>query len=78
MKQIFSLFCLLLSLVSFSTCSPKEDINTLRVNNLDSPLGIDQAPRFSWVVTTPERGAYQTAYEIEVVDAQGTMMWNSW
>ena len=77
MKQIFTLFCLLLSLVSFSTCSPKVDINTLRVNNLDSPLGIDQPPRFSWVVTTPERGAYQTAYEIEVVDAQGTMMWNS-
>ena len=77
MKQIFTLFCLLLSLVSFSTCSPKVDINTLRVNNLDSPLGIDQAPRFSWVVTTPERGACQTAYEIEVVDAQGTMMWNS-
>jgi alpha-L-rhamnosidase len=47
------------------------------VNNLDVPLGIDQAPRFSWVVTTPERGACQTAYEIEVVDAQGTMMWNS-
>ena len=77
MKQIFTLFCLLFSLVGFSTCSPEVDINTLRVNNLDSPLGIDQTPRFSWVVTTPERGACQTAYEIEVVDAQGAVMWNS-
>lgn len=64
MKQIFTLFCLLFSMVGFSTCSAEVDINTLRVNNLDSPLGIDQTPRFSWVVTTPERGACPTWTEM--------------
>ena len=64
MKQILTLFCLLFSMVGFSTCSAEVDINTLRVNNLDSPLGIDQTPRFSWVVTTPERGACPTWTEM--------------
>lgn len=76
MKHIFVFFCLL-GMISLSACSADIDINRLRVNNLDSPLGIDQTPRFSWVVATQERGGRQTAYEIEVVDEQGTEVWNS-
>ena len=37
----------------------------LRVDNLKTPLGLDdRAPRFSWQLKDPERGAKQTAYEI--------------
>jgi len=39
----------------------------LRVDNLKTPLGIDDpAPRFSWQLRDPARGARQTAYEVLV------------
>ncbi|MDE3149025.1 MAG: alpha-L-rhamnosidase N-terminal domain-containing protein, partial [Acidobacteriota bacterium] len=39
----------------------------LRVDNLETPLGIDDsAPRFSWQLQDPARGARQTAYEVLV------------
>lgn len=38
---------------------------TLRVDNLPTPLGIDDpAPQFSWQLRDPARGARQTAYEV--------------
>ena len=39
----------------------------LRVDNLMTPLGIDDmAPRFSWQLQDPARGARQSAYEVQV------------
>ena len=39
----------------------------LRVDNLKTPLGIDDpAPRLSWQLRDPARGAKQTAYEVLV------------
>lgn len=39
----------------------------LQVDNLVTPLGIDDpAPRFSWQLQDPTRGAMQTAYKIQV------------
>ncbi|MGO8759759.1 MAG: family 78 glycoside hydrolase catalytic domain [Terracidiphilus sp.] len=39
----------------------------LLVDNLKTPLGIDDpAPKFSWQLRDPARGAKQTAYEVEV------------
>ena len=39
----------------------------LRVDNLTDPLGIDDpAPKFSWQLDDPARGAKQTAYQIDV------------
>ena len=73
----FLAFFYLLSMFSLSACSADIDINRLRVNDLDSPFGIDQMPRFSWVAKTQERGERQTAYEIEVLDEQGREVWNS-
>ncbi len=73
----FLTFFYLLSMISLSACSADIDINRLRVNDLDSPFGIDQMPRFSWVAKTQERGERQTAYEIEVLDEQGREVWNS-
>jgi alpha-L-rhamnosidase len=42
----------------------------LRVDNLKTPLGIDDAtPRFSWQSLDPARGAKQNAYEVEVASS---------
>ncbi|HTX76422.1 MAG TPA: family 78 glycoside hydrolase catalytic domain [Terracidiphilus sp.] len=39
----------------------------LRVDNLANPLGIDDpAPKFSWQLDDPARGAKQTAYQVDV------------
>ena len=39
----------------------------LKVDELKTPLGIDDpAPRFSWQLRDPARGAAQTAYEVQV------------
>jgi len=41
----------------------------LRCEYLAEPLGIDtQMPRFSWELTSKERGQYQTAYQVLVSD----------
>ncbi len=43
----------------------------LRVDNLKSPLGIDdQAPSFSWQLQDPARGAKQSAYEVLVASRE--------
>jgi alpha-L-rhamnosidase len=43
----------------------------LRVDNLKTPLGIDDpAPRFSWQLQDPTRGAKQTAYEVLVASSE--------
>ena len=77
MKHVSAFRHLLFSILLFTTCSEGIVITNLRVNNLDVPLGIDQTPQFSWIVTTQKRCNCQKAYEIEVVDEQGTEMWNS-
>jgi alpha-L-rhamnosidase len=43
------------------------EVTRLRVEYLDSPLGIDESlPRFSWELHSEERGALQSAYQIQV------------
>ena len=45
-----------------------------------TPLGIDvQQPRFSWQMdaTAGERGVAQAAYQIEVRDPKGALVWDS-
>ena len=47
---------------------------SLQVDNLKTPLGIDDpAPRFSWQLRDPARGAKQTAYQIQVSSAAGRL-----
>ncbi len=42
----------------------------LRVDGLKTPLGIDDpAPRFSWQLQDPARGAKQSAYELQVASS---------
>jgi alpha-L-rhamnosidase len=55
-------------------------IQNLQVEYRSNPLGIDvEQPRFSWqmAATAGERGQAQSAYQIEVRDANGTIVWNS-
>lgn len=49
----------------------------LKVLGLTAPLGIDEAPTFSWQTVSDERGFRQSAYEITVTDADGNTVWNS-
>ncbi len=46
----------------------------LRVDNLKTPLGIDDlAPRFSWQPGDSAQGARQTAYELMVASTPGAL-----
>jgi alpha-L-rhamnosidase len=58
-------------LVEFAT--PKEGVAAtyLRCEYLVDPLGIDATkPRLSWIITSPERGQRQTAYQVLVSSAR--------
>jgi alpha-L-rhamnosidase len=51
-----------------------------QVEYRNSPLGIDvREPRFSWQMATTagERGYTQTAYQLEVKDPKGNVVWDS-
>jgi len=55
-------------------------IKQLQVEYRNTPLGIDVAqPRFSWQMATTagERGYAQTAYQIEIKDPKGNMVWDT-
>ena len=55
-------------------------IGNLQVEYRNTPLGIDVAqPRFSWqmAATAGERGYAQTAYQIEVRDPKGSVVWDT-
>ncbi|HXR39505.1 MAG TPA: family 78 glycoside hydrolase catalytic domain [Terracidiphilus sp.] len=50
--------------------SPQAGPTELRVDDLATPLGIDDpAPRFSWQLQDPARGARQTAYQVLVASS---------
>jgi alpha-L-rhamnosidase len=51
--------------------APGTGSTELRVDDLKTPLGIDDpAPRFSWQLKDPARGAKQTAYQVEVASSE--------
>jgi alpha-L-rhamnosidase len=55
-------------------------VGNLQVEYRNTPLGIDVArPRFSWqmAATAGERGASQKAYQIEVKDPKGNVVWDT-
>ncbi len=63
---------LLLLLVCTWACHPPSclarlGVERLRVESLDSPLGLDTpTPRLSWILTSRERAQYQSAFQILV------------
>lgn len=52
-------------------------VTSMRVCGLDSPLGIDDVPVFSWHTQSDRRGFKQKSYEITVLDADGNVVWNT-
>jgi alpha-L-rhamnosidase len=53
-----------------SAPAPQTGPTALRVDDLATPLGIDDpAPRLSWQLSDPARGAKQTAYEVFVASS---------
>ncbi|HEY3628352.1 MAG TPA: family 78 glycoside hydrolase catalytic domain [Terracidiphilus sp.] len=58
------------SLPLLSQAPPARGAVELRVDNLRTPLGIDDpAPRFSWQLRDPAQGALQTAYQVDVASS---------
>ena len=52
-------------------------LNHLKTNNLSNPIGIEpSAPRFNWILETPQKNTVQSSYEIEVMEA-GKSIWKS-
>ena len=45
------------------------EVINMRTLGLQSPIGIESTPSFSWMVKSSERGFRQRAYEINVTDA---------
>ena len=53
-------------------------ITSMRINELESPLGIDpdRSPAFSWILASDKAGTVQRAYRM-VVNAGGKKVWDS-
>jgi alpha-L-rhamnosidase len=77
MKKIFFLVCVQLLALSSSVLASAIDVNGMKVNNLENPLGIDRSPVFSWKLSSTQRGVVQTAYQLVVTNADGTELWNT-
>ncbi len=63
-----------LPLTAQKPAAPANGPAELRVDNLTTPLGIDDpAPSFSWQLRDPARGAKQTAYQIQVASSAANL-----
>jgi alpha-L-rhamnosidase len=67
-----------LAMAASGMCSVAQGTPTgpaeLRVDNLTTPLGLDDAkPHFSWQLRDGARGARQTAYEVEVASSEALL-----
>ena len=77
---IFKGIAIFTFVLSLFNCNGNEIINKLTIEYTSTPLGIDvENPRFGWQMQAPEneRGYFQTAYQIEVKNPSGEVVWNS-
>lgn len=74
MKKLCAALCAILVALA---AAAQGKIVDMRVLGLDSPLGIESAPTFSWKTQTDQRGFRQGAYEIFLSDAEGHPLWTS-
>ncbi len=79
--KVIHIIIILISCSTFLNCTnEKQTINNLTVEYNSAALGIDvETPRFGWQMQAPEseRGVYQTAYQVEVKNPLGDIVWNS-
>ncbi len=53
-------------------------ITDLRCEYLTNLQGLEhQTPNFGWVLESKERGQKQTAYQVEITNSEGNLIWNS-
>lgn len=76
------LIVILLGIILLSSTYKSEclQITGMTAELVENSLGLDTtAPKFGWqLVSNPhERGIYQTAYQLEVKDEAGKVVWNS-
>lgn len=74
------LFCLYLLCSMVISPAFSMGLQKLEVEYHQYPLALDvPSPRFGWqfVSSSHERGIYQTAYQLEVKDEAGKVVWNS-
>lgn len=77
MKSIVAWLTVLLIGI-FTTVNAETKIQNLLTENTITPIGLDEKkPRFSWQMSSTERGISQSAYRIEVTDSKGTSVWDS-
>ena len=81
MKKLLTILLAFLSLTASAAkkkvVKPDVSLSWLKVENLESPLGIDtDTPRFSWTILSDKQNVRQTAYQIVVTTSQGEV-WNS-
>ena len=81
-KMVFEMMkkAVLLFLTVMTVCSMfgGNTITNLRTLGLESPLGVESKPVFSWEINATDRGVTQGAYEIVVSEADGgAVVWNS-
>ena len=74
-------FLALVALLFLAFSLPAQvSVDSLKTEYLDRPLGLDEAkPRFSWQLQADgaDRGIFQQAYRIRVIDPAGTQVWDS-
>ncbi len=69
MKRLFVIASSLLMVTSVYAAPPR--VEGLLTEYLENPLGIDTPqPRFSWRLVSGERGARQTAYQVQVASSE--------
>lgn len=76
----FKFAAILLSFFVTSLSQAQFNLTKLQVDYQEKPLGIDiRKPVFSWQMKTGKnvRGQLQTAYQIEVINEENTVVWNS-
>ena len=73
-KKVWSLVAAIALSVMAHAAHQVVDLRTL---GLHAPLGIESSPTFSWKIKADERGYRQSAFEIVVTRADGSVVWNS-
>ena len=71
----FALTIMALSTVPVALATLRPD--DMRVNYLASPMGIDRTPVFSWKLDSDSSSSGQSAYQIELTDNNGNIIWDS-
>ncbi len=77
--RFMNLACVLAASPLAPAAPSSATVTDLTINGRVQPLGLDaDSPSFGWALSTPERGATQTAYRLRIgTTCQGAEIWDS-